>query len=78
MKVIKKKTYEEISKLGAEMIAEVVKNKPNAVIGLATGSTPLGTYNELIRMHKEEGLDFSGMHIHGHESGLQELQIMLD
>ena len=29
------------------------------VLGLATGSTPLGLYRELIRMHKEEGLDFS-------------------
>ncbi len=59
MEVIIKETYEEMSKLSAQMIAKVIKAKPNAVIGLATGSTPVGTYKELIRMHKEEGLDFS-------------------
>lgn len=59
MEVIVENNYEEMSKIAAELIAELIKNKPNAVIGLATGSTPIGTYNELIRMHKEEGLDFS-------------------
>jgi len=59
MEVIVKNTYEEISKLAADMIAKVVRAKPNAVLGLATGSTPVGTYKELIRMHKQEGLDFS-------------------
>ncbi|MBN1587563.1 MAG: glucosamine-6-phosphate deaminase [Candidatus Omnitrophica bacterium] len=59
MEVIVKSDYESMSKLAAEIIADVVRNKPNAVLGLATGSTPVGTYKELIRMHKEEGLDFS-------------------
>ena len=40
-------------------IAELVRRKPNCVLGLATGSTPLGVYQELIRMHREERLDFS-------------------
>jgi len=61
MEVIVKENYEQISKLAAEMIAKVVRSKPNAVLGLATGSTPVGTYKELIRMHKEDGLDFSGI-----------------
>lgn len=61
MEVIIKDTYEEISALAARMIARVVCDKPNAVVGLATGSTPLGTYRELIRLHKEEGLDFSNV-----------------
>ena len=52
-------TYGEMSSLSAEIIAGVMRKKPNAVLGLATGSTPIGTYEELIRMHKEEGLDFS-------------------
>lgn len=39
--------------------ARVLNAKPNAVLGLATGSTPLGLYQELIRLHKDEGLDFS-------------------
>jgi len=36
----------------------MVRSKPNCVLGLATGSTPLGTYRHLIGMHREEGLDF--------------------
>jgi glucosamine-6-phosphate deaminase len=43
----------------AQIIAELVRRKPNAVLGLATGSSPLGVYDELIRLHREEGLDFS-------------------
>jgi glucosamine-6-phosphate deaminase len=45
--------------LGAKIIAGVVREKPNAVLGLATGRTPLRLYQELIRLHKNEGLDFS-------------------
>lgn len=59
MNVIIRDTYEEMSKIAAEIIAGFVRAKPSCVIGLATGSTPIGTYKELIRMHKEEGLDFS-------------------
>jgi len=59
MEVIITKNYDEMSRLAAKMIARQVKHKPSSVLGLATGSTPIGTYKELIRMHKEEGLDFS-------------------
>jgi len=59
MEVIVKKTYDEMSALAAKMIAEVVRDNPRCVLGLATGSTPLGTYKELIRRHKKEKLDFS-------------------
>ena len=59
MEVLIKESYEEMSKQAAEMIADIVRRKPRAVLGLATGSTPVGTYKELIRLHKEEGLDFS-------------------
>ncbi|MCB1106110.1 MAG: glucosamine-6-phosphate deaminase, partial [Cephaloticoccus sp.] len=45
--------------LGAKIIARVVRDKPDAVLGLATGRTPLRLYQELIRLHREEGLDFS-------------------
>lgn len=51
--------YQELSKEGARQVADLVRKKPDCVLGFATGSTPLGTYAELIRMHKEEGLDFS-------------------
>ncbi len=59
MEVIIHRNYEDVSNAGAEVIAEIVNNKPNAVLGLATGSTPLGLYKELISLHKDEGLDFS-------------------
>ncbi len=55
MEVIIKATYEEMSKETAEIIRAAIQRKPNLVLGLATGSTPVGTYKELIRM----GLDFS-------------------
>lgn len=59
MEVIVKDNYEAVSALAAHMIADVVRGNPDCVLGLATGSTPLSTYKELIRMHREEELDFS-------------------
>jgi len=59
MEVVIKASYEEISQAAARFVAEIINNKPDAVLGLATGSTPLGLYKELVRIHKEEGLDFS-------------------
>lgn len=59
MLVIIKKDFDDMSKEGAKMVADLIRRKPNCVIGFATGGTPLGLYKELIRMHKEEGLDFS-------------------
>ena len=48
------------SREAARFLAAIVRKKPEAVLGLATGSTPVPLYRELIRMHLEEGLDFSG------------------
>ncbi|NLY45397.1 MAG: glucosamine-6-phosphate deaminase [Tissierella sp.] len=59
MKLIVAKNYEELSKTAADIIKEEVIKKPNIVLGLATGSTPVGTYKNLIKFHEEEGLDFS-------------------
>jgi glucosamine-6-phosphate deaminase len=59
MEIIVKDTYEEVSQVAARVVARTLNSKPNAVLGLATGSTPLGLYKELVRMHKDEGLDFS-------------------
>ncbi|HHV94668.1 MAG TPA: glucosamine-6-phosphate deaminase [Firmicutes bacterium] len=52
------KDYAEMSRLAADMVAQLLENKPDAVLGLATGSTPIGLYEELVRRHKA-GLDFS-------------------
>ena len=41
------------------IVAAEIRKKPDSVFALPTGGTPLGLYAELIRMHKEEGLDFS-------------------
>ena len=49
------------SRYGAMMFANLIREKPGAVLGLATGSTPLLLYAELRRQHGEEGLDFSGI-----------------
>lgn len=59
MKLIVAKDYEEMSKIAAEEMANVVKEKANAVLGLATGSTPLFMYKELIKMNKAGEIDFS-------------------
>lgn len=59
MQVIIKPTYDEMSRAAAQVVVRVLNAKPNAVLGLATGSTPLALYKELVRLHREEGLDFS-------------------
>jgi glucosamine-6-phosphate deaminase len=59
MEVVVLPTYEEMSKAAAAVIADVLNAKPNAVLGMATGSTPLGVYQELVRMHREGQLDFA-------------------
>lgn len=60
MLVVLKKDYEEVSREAARIVAGAVRANPQIVLGLATGSTPLGLYKELIAMHRSAGLDFSG------------------
>lgn len=60
MQVIKTGSYEELSRRAAGLIAAQVLLKPNCVLGLATGSTPIGTYQKLAEWHKTGELDFSG------------------
>lgn len=50
--------YDEMSKKGAEIMAEVIKQKPDAKLGLATGGTPVGMYNELIDMYRKDEITF--------------------
>ncbi|MCH2025396.1 MAG: glucosamine-6-phosphate deaminase [Verrucomicrobiales bacterium] len=59
MEIIIRPTPEECASIGGRIIANLINGKPNAVLGLATGSTPIPLYSELVRMHKEEGLSFS-------------------
>ncbi|MBQ4052420.1 MAG: glucosamine-6-phosphate deaminase [Clostridia bacterium] len=59
MKVIKTNSYAETSVRAAEILAEQIRNKPDSVLGLATGSSPVGMYKELIKMNQAGSLDFS-------------------
>ena len=59
MKFITTKTYEEMSNKAADIIAAQIIVKPNCVLGLATGSSPVGTYKRLIEDNKNGKIDFS-------------------
>lgn len=59
MKVIVAENYSEQSRLAADVIEKIVREKPDCCLGLATGSSPVGMYQELARRCREEGLDFS-------------------
>ncbi|MCX4319871.1 MAG: glucosamine-6-phosphate deaminase [Lachnospiraceae bacterium] len=59
MNIIKAEDYNQMSRMAANYIAAQVTLKPNCVLGLATGSSPIGTYQELIRRHQAGDLDFS-------------------
>lgn len=59
MKIIKTKDYWAMSKKAAQIIAAQIVLKPDCVLGLATGSTPLGTYQKLVEQYENEELDFS-------------------
>jgi len=59
MRVIVEHDRDRVAVRAAEFVARLIRRHPRCVLGLATGSTPLGMYRELIRMHHEEGLDCS-------------------
>ena len=50
--------YDEMSKAAADYVYNFIKSKPNAVLGLPTGSTPIGMYKELIKLYKENKISF--------------------
>ncbi len=59
MKVLFKNDYNEVSKAAAEIFIKQIHDKPDSVLCLATGSTPLGLYSELIAANKQGTVDFS-------------------
>lgn len=58
MRIIHTENYEQLSRQTANLIAAQVILKPNAVLGLATGSTPIGAYAELIKMYENGDVNF--------------------
>ena len=58
MKVIVTENYEEMSKVAADILIDVVKKNPCAVLGLATGSSPIGAYQNMAKDHKENGTSY--------------------
>lgn len=61
MKLYKVSNYEEMSKKAANILAAQITLKPDSVLGLATGSTPLGMYRELVKKYENQELDFSNI-----------------
>lgn len=59
MEIIRAKDFADLGKEAARLIAAQVRLFPESILGLATGSTVISTYEELIRLHREDGLDFS-------------------
>ena len=59
MKIIRAKDYNDMSRKAANIISAQVIMKPDCVLGLATGSTPIGAYAELVSMYERGDLDFS-------------------
>ena len=61
MKVIIVENYEEMSAKAAEILTGIVKNNPKAVLGLATGSSPIGTYQNMAKDHRENGTSYQNV-----------------
>lgn len=61
MRIYKAVDYQEMSRKAANVIAAQVITKPDCVLGLATGSSPVGTYQQLIEWHKRGDLDFAAV-----------------
>lgn len=59
MRIYKAKDYKDMSRKAANVISAQVITKPDCVLGLATGSTPIGTYQQLIDWYQKGDLDFS-------------------
>lgn len=61
MQIIRAKNYKDMSRKAANILSAQVLMKPDCVLGLATGTTPIGTYKQLIDWYQKGDLDFSGV-----------------
>ena len=62
MRIIEAQDYKDMSRKAANIISAQMILKPESVIGLATGSTPIGVYDQLTEWYKKGDLDFSKIH----------------
>ena len=61
MRIYREKDYDAMSRRAAAVIAAQVVSKPDCVLGLATGSSPVGTYKQLVQWYKQGDLSFAGV-----------------
>lgn len=61
MNIIKTQDYEQMSLTTAGILVDLITQKPDCVLGLASGSTPIGTYHKLIEWYQNGKVDFSGV-----------------
>lgn len=61
MRIVLAKDYAALSEIAADMVTEQIRAKPDSVVGMATGNTPLGMYRELIKIHRQRQLSFCRM-----------------
>jgi glucosamine-6-phosphate deaminase len=62
MLIIVTDSYKEMSKRAAELVSLEIKRKPGLNLGLSTGNTPIGMYDELVKLYKNKQVDFSKLH----------------
>ena len=61
MRIVRAKDYDDMSRKAAMIMAAQIAEKPDSILGLATGSTPIGLYKCLIKWYEEGALDFSAI-----------------
>lgn len=61
MNIIVTKNYDEMSQKAADIIADIIKTSPSCVLGLATGDTPIGMYEDLVAKYNAHEIDFSSV-----------------
>lgn len=61
MKILITENYDKMSEAAFSFVKEIVINKPDAVLGLATGSTPIGLYELMVRDHEQNGTSYKGI-----------------
>lgn len=62
MKVIRTNNYEEMSKVAADLVISKIKAQPNITLGLATGSTPINLYRQMIQDHQQNGTSYKNIY----------------